>query len=838
VDPSGQDVRRHVAIPQVLDIEEYVASPRFGLKGQIDLTARLALQAPAPPRGAPGTAAVEECVAPMEVKTGMRRDTDRAQVLLYLLLLEERYGRRLGWGLLWYKGDASPALVARQAGPLAAILSARNAVAAALARGAPPPLTSAPHRCTRCFARDRCALAHAAAGGDAAGWAAAAGGGGGEAQLRAVYEGEAGHLIPEHAAFLRHWEALIDLEAAGGEARRPLVWSVSGAEREALGGCVSGLVMRRAQAAPGGGGLYTLARADGAPVDACAFQDGDLLVLSMEGRQAFVMRARLHAAAAGALTLYLDKPLRPGLLRAPGEPSQAADAAPAPPGEGEGGELAVSAPAVRWRLDREEISSTFPGMRSRLYQLFSRRVDRDGHEDPTSAQAARLRRLVVDLAPPAPPPPPPPPAAAPPPDAGLNPEQAEAVRRAVVGEDYTLVLGMPGSGKTTAIVAMVRALAAAGKSVLVTSYTNSAVDNILLKLAAAGDVPFVRVGRAGRVHPALEEWLPEGARHGAASAAALRALSGRVRVAGVSSLGVDHVLVRRRQWDVAIVDEAGQITLPAVLGPLLRARAFVLVGDHHQLPPLVASAEAEAGGLGVPLFRRLAEAHPAAVVTLPVQYRMAADIMALPNLLTYGGALRCGSPAVAAAALALPPGAAAALARAPAWARQALDPARRVVFLDTGALAAAAQEAASGGSVANPGEGRVVLRLLGAAAAAGVPQASLGAISPYRSQVALLEGLLRGGGLPGVECLTVDRAQGRDKECVVVSLVRSNPGAEAGRLLADARRVNVALTRAKGKLVLVGDARTLRSLELFARLLGACEARGWVLRLPADALEG
>ena len=287
-----------------------------------------------------------------------------------------------------------------------------------------------------------------------------------------------------------------------------------------------------------------------------------------------------------------------------------------------------------------------------------------------------------------------------------------------------------------------------------------------------------------------------------------------------------------------------QVTLPATLGPLLRCRSFVLVGDHNQLPPLVANKEAEAGGLGVSLFRRLAEAHPAAVVALPVQYRMAADIMALPNALIYGnqvgvrvgggarGAgcvggdawrrclrgregeqrsaarglwqarlpgweggtretfrgvtgrgvrlacgdgglalpaithwghtleleccyitfiplhpaplhpppphlqLVCGSEGVAQAALALSSAGASALAAScPPWVTEALAPARRVVFLDTGA-APAPESASIGDSVCNQGEAAAVVALLRAAVqTAGLAQERLGVISPYRSQV-------------------------------------------------------------------------------------------------------
>jgi DNA replication ATP-dependent helicase Dna2 len=84
------------------------------------------------------------------------------------------------------------------------------------------------------------------------------------------------------------------------------------------------------------------------------------------------------------------------------------------------------------------------------------------------------------------------------------------------------------------------------------------------------------------------------------------------QVMGCTCLGAGHALLQRHAFDVCLVDEAGQISLPAVLGPLLRARKFVLVGDHCQLPPLVTSRAAEAGGLGVSLFRRLCEAHPQA----------------------------------------------------------------------------------------------------------------------------------------------------------------------------------------------------------------------------------
>lgn len=113
-------------------------------------------------------------------------------------------------------------------------------------------------------------------------------------------------------------------------------------------------------------------------------------------------------------------------------------------------------------------------------------------------------------------------------------------------------------------------------------------------------------------------------------------------------------LFSRRTFDVCIVDEASQITLPTCLGPLRFADKFVLVGDHFQLPPLVKSTAARQGGLDVSLFRRLSEAHPHAVVELAQQYRMNKDIMLLSNKLVYQDKLKCGNEKVAKRVLRVP----------------------------------------------------------------------------------------------------------------------------------------------------------------------------------------
>lgn len=203
-------------------------------------------------------------------------------------------------------------------------------------------------------------------------------------------------------------------------------------------------------------------------------------------------------------------------------------------------------------------------------------------------------------------------------------------------EDYSLIQGLPGTGKTSTLTFLARLLAAHGKRVLITSYTHAAVDNVLLKLIDKGvactegtDLPaVVRIGKRSScladVHPFLateiaarldnfmltQESLDEPSgiagiysqfessqNLGGPSAETLSKVISSARIICMSALSVPRsaVLVREH-FDVVIVDEAGQISQPAILGVLMAADSFVLVGDHKQLPPLVISDIAESGG--------------------------------------------------------------------------------------------------------------------------------------------------------------------------------------------------------------------------------------------------
>ncbi|PIO30659.1 hypothetical protein AB205_0114900 [Aquarana catesbeiana] len=235
----------------------------------------------------------------------------------------------------------------------------------------------------------------------------------------------------------------------------------------------------------------------------------------------------------------------------------------------------------------------------------------------------------------------------------------------------------------------VRILYACGFSVLLTSYTHSAVDNILLKLKRF-QVGFLRLGRTQKIHPEIQKFGEEEI----LQAKSIKTLSGLEElynsqpVVGTTCMGVNHPIFTRRRFDFCIVDEASQISQPICLGPLFFADRFVLVGDHQQLPPLVQSAEARELGMSESLFKRL-EKNQDAVVNLTVQYRMNSKIMSLSNKLVYEGRLECASERVSTATVQLPQLKSLKLeleireTPETAWIKDVLEPSNPVVFLNT-----------------------------------------------------------------------------------------------------------------------------------------------------------
>lgn len=439
--------------------------------------------------------------------------------------------------------------------------------------------------------------------------------------------------------------------------------------------------------------------------------------------------------------------------------------------------------------------------------------------------------------------------------------QAAAVRHALAARDVALIHGPPGTGKTTTLVEIIRQALLRKEKVLATAPSNLAVDNILERLVRAG-VRAVRLGHPARVLPelvayALDEQVErhEGvrlARKLVQEAWALRRKAGkftrarpepgaksemyrearalvedarRIEAQAVerildgaevilSTTSIDADVLRDRVFDLVIIDEACQSTEPGCWVPIGRARRLVLAGDHLQLPPTVLSEEAAADGFAVSLFERLIDLDGARLARrLDVQYRMHRDIMTFSSRELYGGSL-IADPSVAGHRLSDLPG-----VRAEPLTERPME------LIDTAGAGYDEAVEPDGESRLNRDEAALVVRKVEALLAAGVAPAEVAVIAPYAAQARLVRELLGAQAVGGVEVDTVDGFQGREKEAIVISLVRSNPDQEIG-FLKEIRRTNVALTRARRKLIVIGDGATVAGHDFYARLLGYADEIG------------
>ena len=366
-----------------------------------------------------------------------------------------------------------------------------------------------------------------------------------------------------------------------------------------------------------------------------------------------------------------------------------------------------------------------------------------------------------------------------------NAAQNEAVELAVDAEDCALIHGPPGTGKTYTIARAIRALVAEGNRVLLSAFTNRAVDNALEALRGQGFEDVLRVGTETGVRDDMRDVRLVQRGEPNAKAAELRDAS----VVAATTAACGSRVMRECEFDVALVDEASQLTEPGTHAAINLADRFVLVGDHEQLPPVVRAEN----DLRTSLFQRLIEAYPDASVMLDRQYRMSQRIQAFASAEFYDGALRPATPEVAGQTLA----------------DLGVDPDALAPDL-TGGVGFVDPDGERDGN-RNVREAERVAAIVDAYVAAGVDPDDIGVIAPFRAQVAEI------GRRTDVTVDTVDRFQGSSKEVILVSFVAT--GDLDGPIFEDHRRVNVALTRAKKQLTIVGDADALGSDPFYARML-------------------
>jgi DNA replication ATP-dependent helicase Dna2 len=402
----------------------------------------------------------------------------------------------------------------------------------------------------------------------------------------------------------------------------------------------------------------------------------------------------------------------------------------------------------------------------------------------------------------------------------FNGEQREAVERALAASDFLLIQGPPGTGKTRVVAEIARQAVLRGERVLVAAFTNQAVDNVLLRLLETGVHDFVRLGHEPYIHPSLRQnRLVERAQALGADpvspAQLLLALSRAPLVASTTATWSSERYDDAGpplQFDLAIVDEATQITGPALLGALRFAPRFILVGDERQLPPLVVSDAAASSGLSRSVFRELLDQWGTeASIALRRQYRMHPLICAFPSRTFYDDQL-VTDDVMCSATLPITVSADDPFARV-------LAPDKPLIFVDVAPNEVTDKISRSEAVVAS----QLAIALRGL----GVLADDIGIIAPYRAQVAAIRQRLYARGETGITVDTIDRFQGAERRVVLLSfggVPLQELHQHTADLLADPNRLNVALTRAQQKLILIGNRSRLEKVSVLARLVAHCAA--------------
>uniref|UniRef100_A0A182JR23 DNA replication ATP-dependent helicase/nuclease n=1 Tax=Anopheles christyi TaxID=43041 RepID=A0A182JR23_9DIPT len=450
----------------------------------------------------------------------------------------------------------------------------------------------------------------------------------------------------------------------------------------------------------------------------------------------------------------------------------------------------------------------------------------------------------------------------------LNRHQKTAALKAAATESYCLLKGLPGTGKTQTIVGLIRLLSLLGQSILLISNTHSAVDNVLKRLLQFQDLQFLRLGSINRIDPALTSFAESILTEHCDTPEKLAQVYDTFKIVAVTCQGTGHPLINKRLFDYCIVDEATQVFQPSLIRPLLQCKRFLLVGDPEQLPPVVKSDDARSLGASESMFHRLDQ--EGSFYILPTQYRMNRVLTKLANDFAYNGKLVCGNDIVENSTLSLPNlEKVRRIYEVEKWLMKTISNQidLSAVIVDTGNTyqmnsnyrklneMSTIQTDGLSKSVmkcTNISELAVVVYICWALIQAGVQPESIGVIAPFRAQVDLirkhLELLFQKQKIPhrtekkenedalikyscNIEVNTVDQYQGKDKKIIIFSCTKSINIADAvgnnnGEpkdskdygILSDKRRLTVAITRAKEKLIFLGDRSTLDSYLPFKKL--------------------
>ncbi|OVF07897.1 putative bifunctional ATP-dependent DNA helicase/ssDNA endodeoxyribonuclease [Clavispora lusitaniae] len=797
------------SVADVLDVEESIWSPMFGIKGMADVTLKANLE---------GESATGQFLLPMEIKTSKEYLSHHAQAALYSLLFKDRYNANISSFLMVYTSEEGSTKKHDISIPdLRSLVNLRNRISPYIKSGTRElPDIMRQQKCDNCVIQSSCMTVN---------YLLEHGTPENSGLNDGVYEDLTEHLVQrqEYSDYLNYWDDLLTSEEEFVSRFNKDLWILTSKEREEeQGKALSGMIITEKSEFVDNTSefIYKFQRRDFKnirPIDAAIISKYDRVIISDESGHFALAQGFVKHIDCGCIIISTRRKLvstevkndrfhRAAVLR----PTQSQS----PQG--------TQTETVIFRIDKDEMFYGMGVARFNILNLFLRDGD------------TKRRKLIVDLDTPR---------FSPVPVANVkkdhfNSDQIRAFNKVFQTKDYCLILGMPGTGKTTVIAHLIRMLVEEKKSVLLSSYTNSAVDNILLKVKEFG-IDFIRIGNTSRVHPDIRPYIPGSDEKCVENYEDFIRIYQKPLVVAATCLSMrDLAFNVRERFDYCIVDEASQVSMPLSLGPLSRCDKFVLVGDHYQLPPLVVHPNVNVKkGLSRSLFQILADEHPQSIVELSFQYRMCKEIMLISNALVYNNRLQCGSETVAKQSLTIPnPEALAAYIdpRSPLshrWLSDVFKPENKVLFLNHDNMNA--YERKVGENVSNLVEVELIRQIVESLCLCGVDESKIGVMTLYRSQLKLLVQCFKHR--PRLEILTADRFQGRDKECIIISFVRSNKEKRVGDLLKDWRRVNVAVTRARSKLITVASKSTLSHADSIKDFVYLAEQKNWIYNLPSSA---